>query len=97
MFHRTQEGQTILGGLVGALVGRVLPVKRRNRGMATLVGAGLGAFVLRDQVIGILDQVGLFRVLDQVFGGGGGNGGTNLPPSNPGGVGSGPPGGVQPL
>ena len=87
MFHRTQEGQTILGGLVGALVGRVLPVKRRNRGMATLVGAGVGAFVLRDQIAQILDQVGLFRVLDQVFGG------TQTPSPTPGGQGPGTGGG----
>ena len=96
MFHRTQEGQTILGGLVGALVGRVLPVKRRNRGMATLVGAGVGAFVLRDQIAQILDQVGLFRVLDQVFGGTQ-NPTPAPPPSGGQGPGTGGGGGVVPL
>lgn len=83
MFHRTPEGQTVIGGLIGAVVGRMLPVKRKNRGLATLASAGVGAFVLRDQIAQLLDRVGLFGLLDQVLGGFGGQTATQPPSTSP--------------
>ena len=69
MIHRTNEGQMLISGLIGALGGRLLPVKRKQRGLATLGGAVVGAFLAKDIIVGTLEQVGFFGILDQLFAG----------------------------
>lgn len=59
----------LIAALIGALGGRILPVKKKQRGLATVGGAAVGAFVLKDTIIGLLDQFGVYGLLDQLFAG----------------------------
>lgn len=69
-FHRSDTGQTLISALVGALGGKIVGnffLTRRQQGLAIAAGAGVGAFVLKSQIMGLLEQVGAMKLLDGVF------------------------------